>query len=99
MTNNTEGACALNDLGASKSNGGSRDLLYEFDPLVKKNLTLCNSDKNNQLLLLEYLIKEDIYGSNSNLREGLDDHSQCSDETEHSGEIEGSSQGKPVSIM
>lgn len=68
----SEGACALflNDLSGNQP-GTSRDLLYEFDPLVKKNLTLCKSSKTNELLLLEYLIEEDIYGSNSNVTEGL----------------------------
>lgn len=75
----SEGACALalNDLNGNQP-GTSKDLLYEFDPLVKKNLTLCKSSKTNELLLLEYLIEEDIYGSNSNVAEGMGEENSTS---------------------
>lgn len=81
------GACALvmNDLNISQP-GTSKDLIYEFDPLVKKNLTLCQSSKTNELLLLEYLIKEDIYGSNSNVTEGMGEENSNSSVDEDSAE-------------
>ncbi|XP_067639655.1 uncharacterized protein [Eurosta solidaginis] len=61
------------------------EVIKEFDPLLyRKAATLCNSDKSNQLLLLEHLLEEDIYGTVSGDQiKSDDDVSMCTSEEDN----------------
>ncbi|XP_036319247.1 uncharacterized protein LOC118733786 isoform X2 [Rhagoletis pomonella] len=61
------------------------EVIKEFDPLLsRKAATICNSDKSNQLLLLEHLLEEDIYGTVSGDQvKSDDDISMCTSEEDN----------------
>ncbi|XP_061386624.1 uncharacterized protein LOC133321554 [Musca vetustissima] len=65
----------------------SKDIIQEFDPLMhKRGTTLKCNDKSNQLLLLEYLLEEDTYGSvndQSCCAKSDDDISMCTSEEDN----------------
>ncbi|XP_004529589.1 uncharacterized protein LOC101459354 isoform X2 [Ceratitis capitata] len=61
------------------------EIIKEFDPLAsRKAATICSSDKSNQLLLLEHLLEEDIYGTVSGDQvKSDDDVSMCTSEEDN----------------
>nr|XP_014101697.1 uncharacterized protein LOC106626391 isoform X3 [Bactrocera oleae] len=67
------------------------EIIQEFDPLSsRKAATICNSDKSNQLLLLEHLLEEDIYGTVSGDQvKSDDDVSMCTSEEDNQTAITG----------
>ncbi|TMW41090.1 hypothetical protein DOY81_013829 [Sarcophaga bullata] len=62
-----------------------KEVIQEFDPLLsRKTSTLCKTDKSNQLLLLEYLLEEDTYGSvKGENSKSDDDISMCTSEEDN----------------
>ena len=62
-----------------------KEIIQEFDPLLsRKTTTLCKTDKSNQLLLLEYLLEEDTYGSvKGENSKSDDDISMCTSEEDN----------------
>ncbi|KAH8291731.1 hypothetical protein KR018_012627 [Drosophila ironensis] len=74
----------LLDIDAEGAVGGvgvtlPQDLIEEFDPLQSKCSTLSQSNKSNELLLLEHLLEEDTYGT---IKREQDDVSMCTSEEE-----------------
>ncbi|XP_011178962.2 uncharacterized protein LOC105209960 isoform X2 [Zeugodacus cucurbitae] len=67
------------------------EIIQEFDPLQsRKAATICNSDKSNQLLLLEHLLEEDIYGTVSGDQvKSDDDVSMCTSEEDNQTAVTG----------
>ncbi|XP_039959582.1 uncharacterized protein LOC120774204 isoform X2 [Bactrocera tryoni] len=67
------------------------EIIQEFDPLSsRKAATICNSDKSNQLLLLEHLLEEDIYGTVSGDQvKSDDDVSMCTSEEDNQTAVTG----------
>lgn len=64
----------------------SPDIIQEFDPLTHSRAsTLIRTDKSNQLLLLEYLLEEDTYGSvnGQGCSKSDDDISMCTSEEDN----------------
>ncbi|XP_014101697.2 uncharacterized protein RhoGAP15B isoform X3 [Bactrocera oleae] len=67
------------------------EIIQEFDPLSsRKAATICNSDKSNQLLLLEHLLEEDVYGTVSGDQvKSDDDVSMCTSEEDNQTAVTG----------
>uniref|UniRef100_A0A1I8Q100 Rho-GAP domain-containing protein n=1 Tax=Stomoxys calcitrans TaxID=35570 RepID=A0A1I8Q100_STOCA len=62
------------------------EIIEEFDPLAHRRVTtLSRTDKSNQLLLLEYLLEEDTYGSvnGQSCAKSDDDISMCTSEEDN----------------
>ncbi|XP_053949674.1 uncharacterized protein LOC128857886 isoform X1 [Anastrepha ludens] len=83
------------------------EVIKEFDPLLsRKAATICNSDKSNQLLLLEHLLEEDIYGTVSGDQvKSDDDVSMCTSEEDNQTAATGtttaivSEEPKPTTVV
>ncbi|XP_058976860.1 uncharacterized protein LOC101891160 isoform X2 [Musca domestica] len=78
--------CDLGAVGGSATAKPSKDIIQEFDPLMhKRGTTLKCDDKSNQLLLLEYLLEEDTYGSvnDQSCAKSDDDISMCTSEEDN----------------
>lgn len=81
------------------------EIIQEFDPLSsRKAATICNSDKSNQLLLLEHLLEEDIYGTVSGDQvKSDDDVSMCTSEEDNQTAVSGTTTAivsqQPATVM
>ncbi|XP_073831401.1 rhoGAP_ARAP and RA_ARAPs domain-containing protein RhoGAP15B isoform X2 [Musca autumnalis] len=76
----------LGAVGGCTAAKPSKDIIQEFDPLMhKRGTTLKCNDKSNQLLLLEYLLEEDTYGSinDQGCTKSDDDISMCTSEEDN----------------
>ncbi|XP_075154252.1 rhoGAP_ARAP and RA_ARAPs domain-containing protein RhoGAP15B isoform X2 [Haematobia irritans] len=72
--------------GCELSQKPPHEIIEEFDPLAhRRATTLSRTDKSNQLLLLEYLLEEDTYGSvnGQSCTKSDDDISMCTSEEDN----------------
>lgn len=76
-----EGACG----GSWLPPKPAPEVIQEFDPLLRKRCaTICNSNKSNELLLLEHLLEEETYGTlKRSQNKSDDDISTCTSEEDN----------------